>query len=154
MVFKFISIPNIMKKQFTTLLSAFVLLVVLPNTLVMATNQLEPCPKSPNCVSSDSQSKRHAIAALTPTATMNQTWRDIANYMTQTKGFKLVEHTDTVIKAEYKSGVFGFVDDVTFKKRGNSIAIRSASRTGYYDFGANRKRMETIREYLGKAAAK
>lgn len=138
-----------MKKTTISLFASLAL-----SQVTIANTQLAPCPDSPNCVSSDSQGKRHAIAPITPTATMNQSWRDIANYMTQTKGFKLVEHTDTVIKAEYKSGVFGFVDDVTFEKRDNSIAIRSASRTGYYDFGANRKRMESIREYLSTAATK
>ena len=49
--------------------------------------------------------------------------------------------------AEFTSAVFGFVDDVEFQfDPSGFIQIRSASRTGYYDFGVNRERVETIRQ--------
>ena len=46
------------------------------------------------------------------------------------------------------SSVFGFVDDVEFyfddcKK---TIHVKSASRTGFYDLGVNRRRVEKIRK--------
>ncbi len=49
--------------------------------------------------------------------------------------------------AEFMSGVFKFVDDVHIvvddsKKK---IHIYSASRVGYWDLGANRRRVEKIR---------
>jgi uncharacterized protein (DUF1499 family) len=54
------------------------------------------------------------------------------------------------IHAEFTSAVFKFVDDVEFYflvKDVNTtiIHIRSASRVGYSDLGANRKRIEKIR---------
>lgn len=40
------------------------------------------------------------------------------------------------LHAEFRSAVFGFVDDVEFLfDAPGVIQVRSASRTGYYDFG-------------------
>jgi uncharacterized protein (DUF1499 family) len=54
------------------------------------------------------------------------------------------------IRAEFRS-LLGFVDDVEFRIDGAAgvIHVRSASRTGYWDFGVNRRRVETIREAFG-----
>ena len=43
-----------------------------------------------------------------------------------------------------------FVDDVEilFDDATKSIHFRSAARTGYYDFGVNRRRMEEVRSRL------
>ena len=65
----------------------------------------------------------------------------------------VVENSGNYLKLEVRSAIFSFVDDVEFEfddvtKR---IHFRSASRLGYYDFGVNRRRMETIiREFSGK----
>ena len=57
-----------------------------------------------------------------------------------------VRSTDLDLHAKFRSAVFGFVDDVEFYfGPPGSIQVRSASRTGYYDVGVNRERVETIR---------
>ena len=50
--------------------------------------------------------------------------------------------------AEFRSLLFGFVDDVEFliDEREGIIRFRSASRVGYSDLGVNRRRMESIRD--------
>jgi uncharacterized protein (DUF1499 family) len=35
-----------------------------------------------------------------------------------------------------------------FRLNDNTIAVRSAARTGYYDFGVNRRRVEKLRKQL------
>lgn len=62
-------------------------------------------------------------------------------------GGKLVNESSGYLKAEYTSSVFGFVDDVEFYVEENDklIYFRSASRSGYYDFGVNKKRIGEIR---------
>lgn len=62
------------------------------------------------------------------------------------KGCTITKDEPGHIHAEFRSALFGFVDDVTFIFDDNArlIHFRSASRTGYYDFGVNRKRMEEI----------
>ncbi len=61
-------------------------------------------------------------------------------------GGTLVEKSPNYLRAEYKSSVFKFVDDVEFYIDDNQklIHLRSASRSGYYDFGVNKKRMSEI----------
>jgi uncharacterized protein (DUF1499 family) len=68
----------------------------------------------------------------------------------------IVERTDDYLRLEYKSKIFGFVDDVEFwfpKDVGNSksrVDYRSASRLGQSDGDANRKRIKTLRLALSK----
>jgi len=68
----------------------------------------------------------------------------------------LVTVTAYYVHAEFRSALFRFVDDVEFLVDPDEerIHFRSASRTGYYDFGVNRTRMEKIRAaYLGAPGA-
>jgi uncharacterized protein (DUF1499 family) len=39
----------------------------------------------------------------------------------------------------------GYVDDVEFRKTETQVHVRSASRVGHSDMGANRKRVEALR---------
>ena len=61
-----------------------------------------------------------------------------------------MEATDSYLRAEFKSRVFGFVDDVELQLRAaeEAIAVRSASRVGYSDLGVNRRRVESLRKIL------
>lgn len=63
---------------------------------------------------------------------------------------KLVDESDTYLHYEFTSLLLRFVDDVEFvlDDETKTIHFRSASRTGYGDFGVNRRRMEDIRSRL------
>ncbi|MGH9640530.1 MAG: DUF1499 domain-containing protein, partial [Bryobacteraceae bacterium] len=43
------------------------------------------------------------------------------------------------------SALMGYVDDVEFYCDGKAIQLRSSSRLGYSDLGANRKRVDSLR---------
>ena len=64
------------------------------------------------------------------------------------KRAKIITDEGDYLYAEFTSLIFRFVDDVEFSfDDGNKlIHFRSASRLGYSDLGANRKRMEEIRK--------
>lgn len=73
----------------------------------------------------------------------------ISNYPRST----VTHNAGTYLKAEFRSRVFSCVDDVEFEfdDRAKLIHFKSASRSGYYDFGVNRGRMEAIvREFLNR----
>jgi uncharacterized protein (DUF1499 family) len=55
--------------------------------------------------------------------------------------------SDTYLHVEFTSFVFQFVDDVEFLADDavKILHVRSASRVGHSDFGANWRRIETIR---------
>jgi len=60
---------------------------------------------------------------------------------------RIIKHDGLFIHAEFMSGVFKFVDDVhvVVDDAKKKIHIHSASRVGYWDLGANRRRVEKIR---------
>jgi len=65
---------------------------------------------------------------------------------------RIVRQEPDYIKAECRSRIFHFVDDVelVFDDEARQIHFRSASRIGYGDRGVNRRRMKEIRAvFLG-----
>ncbi|MCX5834219.1 MAG: DUF1499 domain-containing protein [Deltaproteobacteria bacterium] len=110
--------------------------------------KLNPCPASPNCVSSQSPGGRHGMEAIPYTMSGNEAKGRLRNIIKGMEGSSIVSEKDDYIHAEYCSALFRFVDDVEFylDDTRKLIHFRSASRVGYYDFGVNRKRMEAIRE--------
>jgi len=107
-------------------------------------NNLSPCPDSPNCVST--QSDGNAMTPLPYMGTMKKSQENLITILRGMKGCTITKDEPGHIHAEFRSALFGFVDDVTFIFDNDTrlIHFRSASRTGYYDFGVNRKRMEEI----------
>jgi len=63
------------------------------------------------------------------------------------KGARIMDEKVGYLHAEFRSPLFGFVDGVEFRmdEAPGRIDVRSASRTGYFDFGVNRRRVEEIR---------
>lgn len=123
-----------------------------PEDLGVVNGELAPCPSSPNCVSSQAPQTdhRHYIDPVpfedTPSAAMNR----IVQVVTRQPRTRIVKKEGTYLHAEFRSRIFGFVDDVEFyldTERG-LIHLRSAARKGYGDFGANRDRMEELSEVL------
>ena len=67
---------------------------------------------------------------------------------------RIAAATENYLHATLKSRLFGFIDDLELKldPQTQMIDIRSASRSGSYDLGVNRRRVESLRKQL-KAAA-
>lgn len=114
-----------------------------------AGRKLPPCPASPNCVSSDA-SGTHYIAPIAIRGSAEQAWQALIRYLESDRAFTVVEQQPDYIRAEARTRLLRFVDDVEFVLRPErrEIAMRSASRVGYSDLGANRKRLERVRRAL------
>ena len=110
--------------------------------------QLAPCDGGPHCVSSLSTDPDRHVDPLTYTGARAAARQHLEKVVSAMDGAKIVEQTPDYIHATYTSKVFGFVDDVEFVLPAGShkIQLRSSSRIGYYDFGVNRDRVETIRK--------
>jgi uncharacterized protein (DUF1499 family) len=117
---------------------------------------LSPCPRSPNCVSSHSTAKRHRIAPLTYSTDSASAYRALLKVIADRKEATIVTEQPNYIHAEFTSRLFRFVDDVEFLFDPGQpvIHVRSASRSGYYDFGLNRKRVESLREQFSTVLEK
>ena len=112
--------------------------------------ELMPCPKTPNCVNSQAADKKHYIKPIHFKGTQQEAQGRILQILESTKRTKILTTQDNYIRAEFTSALFRFVDDVEFyiPKQQNDetiIHVRSSSRIGYSDLGANRKRIEQIR---------
>ena len=109
------------------------------------------CPQSPNCVSSDASDDQHKIASF-QTAEPLQTWKVLKSIISGLPRTEMINQSTDYLHYEFSSKWLGFVDDVKFELRENDmgIAVYSASRTGYSDFGVNRERVEKLRATLLK----
>lgn len=118
-----------------------------PNNLGVRNGKLAPCPKSPNCVSSQSSDPIHQIAPLNFTTTPEKAIAFLKIIIQSLPRTKIITESEDYLYAEFKSALMGFVDDVEFylDPKTKVIQVRSASRLGESDLGVNRQRIETIR---------
>ncbi len=121
-----------------------------PTEIGITANKLAPCPTSPNCVCSDCDSAEHRIPAFVLTAPAEQAWQAVREQIAALPRTRVVSVSEDYLHAECRSTLFGFVDDLELHLRPEQgiIAVRSAARMGYYDFGVNRRRVETLRSDL------
>jgi uncharacterized protein (DUF1499 family) len=111
---------------------------------------LAACPDRNNCVSSDASEAKHAIAPFRLQVPPADAWSQLKRVIEAEPDTRIVQATPEYLSAEFTTGRLRFTDDVEFvlRPQQNEIAVRSASRFGYYDFGANRKRIEALRATL------
>lgn len=113
--------------------------------------QLAPCPGRPNCVSSDAAAgTSHYVTPFALYVPAPQAWTTLRDILQSQPRTKIVTHHDNYLHAEVSSRIFRFIDDMEFYLRPEqgSIAVRSAARIGYYDFGVNRNRINNLRDQL------
>lgn len=117
-----------------------------PANLGVRDGGLAPCPDSPNCVSSRSTDAEHAVEPLRFSGPASEAMAALASVIARMKRARIVTRTDSYVHAEFTSALFRFVDDAEFllDHEASTIHVRSASRVGSSDLGANRKRIEAI----------
>ena len=140
-----------MLKAFSSLLSLGILVAgctgARPMNLGVHDGKLAPCPATPNCVSSQSTDKDHAVDPLPFSGTPAEAMADLKKVLSVMPRARIVTAAENYLHAEFTSALFRFVDDVEFSidERTRTIHLRSASRVGRSDLGVNRKRIENIR---------
>lgn len=112
--------------------------------------ELQPCPASPNCVSSFAKDERHAIAAIEIEGVPHAAWRALEAELESRPHVEIVTRSEGYLHAVFTTKLMRYRDDVEFYLRpaAHEIALRSTSRMGYGDMGANRDRIESIRAAL------
>lgn len=118
-----------------------------PENLGATAGRLAPCADSPNCVSSQAPDERHAMEPLGFEGSAEEALERLEEVIEGMLRTRVVTRREDYLHAEFTSALFRFVDDVEFLvlPEEQVIHFRSASRVGYSDLGANRKRMEEIR---------
>ena len=110
--------------------------------------KLAECPKSPNCVSTQSTKSKSRIDPINFKTSKTEALGRMVDVINSIERTKIITKEDNYIHAEFRTKLFKFVDDVEFffDDENKVIHFRSASRVGYGDMGVNRKRMEDIRD--------
>lgn len=108
-----------------------------------------PCGDKPNCVSTQDTRPEHKLAPfeLNDGVTLDQ----IEAVVLKEPRTKTAEKSADYLRVEFTSKIMRFVDDLELRIEGNSLIVRSESRTGHSDFGVNRKRADTLRAALTEA---
>ena len=113
------------------------------------------CPNAPKCVSSQVSNPRHYIEPFTFSDEPVEAMARLKAALLVEKRVTIVKEQASYLRAEVRSLIFKFVDDVEFTllPEQGLIHIRSSARTGYSDFGVNRRRIERIRSmFQGKSS--
>ena len=112
-----------------------------------AASRLAPCPRNPNCVSTQAPPGPQHMDPIPYTGLLAAARERLLKVLREHPRTRIVREEPDYLKAECRSAFFHFVDDVEllFDDGAKKIHFRSASRVGRKDFGVNRKRMEEIR---------
>ena len=108
--------------------------------------QLRPCPATPNCVCSEDPADGAFVEPLSFSGSAEQAWQRIRQ-ATVAAGGTVVSGQESYLHAVFETPLLRFVDDVELRldRDKRLIHIRSASRVGHSDLGANRKRVAQLR---------
>ena len=125
-----------------------------PADLGVQAGRLEPPSTTPNSVSSQAElypeHPRHREAQIAPLAFEGDgaaAMARLATLVEATPGARIIERRADYLYATYTTPWLHFVDDVEFwlDPTAGVIQVRSASRVGRSDLGANRARIEALR---------
>ncbi|MHC5010869.1 MAG: DUF1499 domain-containing protein, partial [Planctomycetota bacterium] len=115
---------------------------------------LAPCPRAPNCVSSLAADDAHRVDPVPFEGPADDAMARLRAAVESLPGARVVTATDERLHAEFRSALFGFVDDfdAIVDATSRRIEVRSASRVGHSDFGANRRRVSRIRDAFDRTS--
>ena len=113
-----------------------------------------PCPKKHICVSTQANEndEKHYINPILYEESKKEAMDKIIKAVNSKKRTKILEQTDEYLHFLFVTGTLKFKDDVEFyfDDLNKKIHFRSQSRIGGYDWGTNRRRMESIRKLYEK----
>ena len=111
---------------------------------------LRPCALPDNCVRSADRPGEPGPPPLPYLGDRAATERAVLDAVAALPGARVVERRGDYVRAECRSLVFRFVDDLEllFDDAARVVRYRSASRVGRSDLGVNRKRIRALRARL------
>jgi len=114
----------------------------------MVNGQLTPCPDKPNCVCSEyPDDSAHAIGPIPLPEGGGAESLVVMKTVIESLGGEIQSTDENYLAATFTSKFFRFTDDVEVRldTEASLIHVRSASRAGYGDMGANLARVDEIR---------
>ena len=112
------------------------------------TRALADCPDSPNCQGSDASRETQRVAPFPMRGTTAETVEALVALIESRDGAAVVTREADYVHATFTTSLMGYTDDVEFlvDETTDTVRLRSASRLGKSDLGANARRVEALRE--------
>lgn len=119
----------------------------MPKNLGVTEGRLAPMPKSPNAVSSQTESAEKKVDALSFDGDLESSRGKVLDVLRTLGNAVVMTEENNYIHAVFITPTMKYRDDVEFyfDESDSLIHYRSASRIGYGDMGLNRERYEKIR---------
>ncbi len=103
--------------------------------------KLKPCPESPNCVCSEFvDDENHYIDSIILSDSREEAINKAVEVILAMDG-EVINGSDDYIHAVFTTPILRFKDDVELRFDDGNLFLKSSSRVGYSDLGANRKRI-------------
>ena len=124
-----------------------------PAYLGVRDGALASCPSSPNCVSSQADDEGQRVDPLDGGDDPEARFAALRAALIALPGTKIADEERDYVHTETVTSLFRFTDDTELwlDRETGLIHVRAAARTGYSDFGVNRKRMTRLGEQIGAA---
>lgn len=142
-------------RYFIVLAAGFLMLAVVstlrtPGHLWILAGTFGGCPARPSCVSSRAEDEAHRIAPLVVEASGEELRSRLEALLSADPQLRIVHSTPRYLHAMIVSR-WGLRDDLELLIGDDGvIEVRSLSRFGFDDRGANRARVEALRSALGR----
>ncbi|MEO0732406.1 MAG: DUF1499 domain-containing protein, partial [Bacteroidota bacterium] len=109
-------------------------------------NELQPCPASPNCVSTQTDQPDKKRDPIVYTGSLTEAKAKLMGIVDGMPRTKLQREDGNYLHYTFKTSPIPFTDDVefVFDEEAKVVHYRSASRVGHSDLGVNSKRMAKI----------
>ena len=77
---------------------------------------------------------------------VDESFKELIDILKNTPRIKIINIKEDYLHALATSRVMKFIDDIEIKKskKGNILKVKSKSRTGFYDLGVNKRRINTL----------
>jgi len=114
-------------------------------------DHLVRCPDTPNCINSEYPGHtEHYFSPLDLHPANNKQIMLQAQKTLLAMGAQIINSDSHYLAATFTSRLFKFVDDFELRldTANQKLHIRSASRTGYSDFGVNKRRVKKFTELM------
>lgn len=113
----------------------------------LVAGRLRPCPDAPNCVSSQAVDEAQAVEPLRFPGDPHEAFARALAIVNGWSGTTELARTEDYAHLEVVTSLLRFRDDVELQLdvAAKVIHVRSASRVGHSDLGANRERVERLR---------
>lgn len=109
--------------------------------------QLKACSGSPNCVCSCDSRPGFTIDPVSVTEDPSEFWNHCLDTLRKQPGFsRIIISGDGYVHALFRTPIMRYPDDVEMllDTHNQVVHIKSSSRVGYSDLGANRRRLESL----------